>query len=221
MPSGKIKSFSSQKGFGFIAHENGESVFFHISSVQKDSVDNVRSGALVSFDENPTPKGLRAENVAVIEKSIDKLVAPKGDDFFVSKSDKVGRENMVAFARAPVTVEAKGDPQVAVEKLKSKAKAIGCNALINLKRDRRTGSSGNYQFTIHVISAEPALVKRRVPTLNPNEAESSIEATEKEIEEIKKATLGDELIPDDTGLLVFVVAIAVLLFVLLFLGAAL
>jgi len=42
MPTGKIKFYSTDKGYGFIAQDNGEDIFFHRSSVQ--STEEIRVG---------------------------------------------------------------------------------------------------------------------------------------------------------------------------------
>ena len=62
MAQGKIKKLISEKGFGFIEGERGE-VFFHKSSVESVSFEDLREGQLVEYQEGEGPKGPRAENV--------------------------------------------------------------------------------------------------------------------------------------------------------------
>jgi CspA family cold shock protein len=62
MASGTIKRIARDKGFGFIRDSGGQEYFFHRSSVL-GSFDSLNVGQRVSFDEVPSPKGPRANNV--------------------------------------------------------------------------------------------------------------------------------------------------------------
>ena len=51
MPIGTVKFFNTQKGFGFIAPEDGSSdVFVHISAVEQAGMGALREGQRLSFD---------------------------------------------------------------------------------------------------------------------------------------------------------------------------
>jgi CspA family cold shock protein len=51
MPSGTVKWFNTERGFGFIGpHGGGKDVFVHISAVQRAGMDCLREGAKVTFD---------------------------------------------------------------------------------------------------------------------------------------------------------------------------
>jgi CspA family cold shock protein len=65
MPQGVIKKLVSDKGFGFIAGERGE-LFFHSSSVQGTTFEDLREGQTVEYTEGRGPKGPRAESVSVV-----------------------------------------------------------------------------------------------------------------------------------------------------------
>lgn len=60
---GTIKRLVSDKGFGFIATDDGPEYFFHQSSCQQTSFDELREGQTVTFDVGNGPKGPRGENV--------------------------------------------------------------------------------------------------------------------------------------------------------------
>ena len=64
MPQGTIKKLVSDKGFGFIAGDNGE-LFFHHSAVEGGMFEDLREGQTVEYTEGRGPKGPRAENVRV------------------------------------------------------------------------------------------------------------------------------------------------------------
>jgi CspA family cold shock protein len=65
MPKGTIKKLVANKGFGFIQGERGE-LFFHHSAVQGTTIEALREGQSVEFEEGRGPKGPRAENVRVV-----------------------------------------------------------------------------------------------------------------------------------------------------------
>lgn len=61
--NGKVKRLVSDKGFGFIAAEDGVEYFFHQSACQGVSFSELREGQSVTFDKGQGPKGPRGENV--------------------------------------------------------------------------------------------------------------------------------------------------------------
>jgi CspA family cold shock protein len=62
MPQGTIKKLIANKGFGFIEGERGE-LFFHHSALSGATIETLREGQAVTYDEGRGPKGPRAENV--------------------------------------------------------------------------------------------------------------------------------------------------------------
>lgn len=71
MNTGTVKWFNSEKGFGFIANDNGgDDVFVHFSSIVSDNgYKSLNEGQAVSFDVEPDPKNsskLRAKNVQAL-----------------------------------------------------------------------------------------------------------------------------------------------------------
>ena len=51
MPVGTVKFFNTQKGFGFLAPDDGSSdVFVHVSAVEKAGMGALREGQRLSFD---------------------------------------------------------------------------------------------------------------------------------------------------------------------------
>ena len=67
MATGTVKWFSSQKGFGFIAREEGEDVFVHRSNIAGGGYDAMlEEGQKVEFEVGPGRKGEEARNVRPI-----------------------------------------------------------------------------------------------------------------------------------------------------------
>lgn len=66
---GTVALFKSQENFGFIeTDEMDDDVFFHISEVAGDSVNE---GDTVEFDQEDGDKGPKATNVSVVEGDVD------------------------------------------------------------------------------------------------------------------------------------------------------
>jgi CspA family cold shock protein len=65
MQNGTIKKLVSERGFGFIAAEDGKEYFFHRSGTNGD-FDGLQGGERVSFEVETSPKGPRAAKVQVL-----------------------------------------------------------------------------------------------------------------------------------------------------------
>jgi CspA family cold shock protein len=68
MPSGTIKRIVREKGFGFIRGDRGDEYFFHRSGIEGD-FDRLSEGQAVTFEEEPSQKGLRAGHVRAQQHS--------------------------------------------------------------------------------------------------------------------------------------------------------
>ena len=67
MAQGTVKWFNAEKGFGFIAQENGgDDVFVHYSAIQTQGYKSLDENQKVEFDVTSGPKGPQAENVRPI-----------------------------------------------------------------------------------------------------------------------------------------------------------
>jgi CspA family cold shock protein len=67
MPTGKVKWFKDEKGYGFIAGDDGKEVFCHYSAIQVSGFRSLREGQKVQYDVEQGDKGLRAANVVPLE----------------------------------------------------------------------------------------------------------------------------------------------------------
>lgn len=66
MSTGKVKWFSGEKGFGFIAQDDGGAdLFVHFSAIQGDGYRNLNEGDEVEFEVGQGQKGPQARNVVV------------------------------------------------------------------------------------------------------------------------------------------------------------
>jgi cold shock protein len=64
MPTGKVKMFNEEKGFGFIQPDDGTGdVFFHVSALRDG--DEITKGKAVTFEMGVDPKSGKAKAVSV------------------------------------------------------------------------------------------------------------------------------------------------------------
>ena len=70
MSNGTVKWFNAEKGYGFIADDDGgNDVFVHVSAIQADGFKTLNEGQKVTFSTEPDPKNsdkLRAVDVVVV-----------------------------------------------------------------------------------------------------------------------------------------------------------
>ena len=66
MPTGTVKFFNAEKGFGFISREGADDVFVHFSNIIGDGYKTLDEGQQVEFEIAPGRKGEEAKNVRTI-----------------------------------------------------------------------------------------------------------------------------------------------------------
>jgi cold shock protein len=67
MPTGTVKWFSDEKGFGFITPDDGgRDLFVHHTSITADGYRSLSEGLKVSYEEESAAKGPKAINVTKI-----------------------------------------------------------------------------------------------------------------------------------------------------------
>ena len=68
MPTGKVKWFNDQKGFGFIAPDaGGKDLFVHYSEVQASGFRSLQEGQAVEYQVAESDKGPKATAVKPIQ----------------------------------------------------------------------------------------------------------------------------------------------------------
>lgn len=63
---GKVKWFSDQKGYGFIARDNSPDVFVHYTAIQMEGFRTLKEEETVQFELLDGPKGPQAVNVSKV-----------------------------------------------------------------------------------------------------------------------------------------------------------
>ncbi len=94
MPTGRIKYYNLDKGFGFIAQDNSEEdVFLHSSAIKHADYEELRVGQRVKYNVVEGDKGLVAKNVEILLTPTErrwlrqgKTIIPKGYSGFPAQS---------------------------------------------------------------------------------------------------------------------------------------
>jgi len=67
MAKGKVKRIIRERGFGFIAAEDGREIFFHRNELQNVDFDGLMEGDQLEFDVVKGQKGPAAANIKKME----------------------------------------------------------------------------------------------------------------------------------------------------------
>ncbi len=90
MPTGKVKFFDTEKGFGFLSRDDGGDVFVHASALP-DGVETLPTGSRVEFGVADGKKGEQALSVRLLDPlpSIVKAQRRPADDMAVIVEDLI------------------------------------------------------------------------------------------------------------------------------------
>ena len=89
MPTGKVKFYDDEKGFGFITSDEGDEVFLHASALPAGAT--VRAGTRLEFGIADGKRGAQALSVRVLDApvSLTKINRKPADDMAVIVEDVV------------------------------------------------------------------------------------------------------------------------------------
>lgn len=89
MPTGKVKFYDDEKGFGFITSDDGQQVFLHASALPAGV--SVKPGTKLEFGIADGKKGAQALSVRVLEEppSLVKMSRKPAEDMSIIVEDLV------------------------------------------------------------------------------------------------------------------------------------
>lgn len=89
MPTGKVKFYDQEKGFGFIASDEGDEVFLHASALPDGAV--VKAGTKLEFGIADGKRGAQALSVRILDAkpSLARANRKSADDMSIIIEDLV------------------------------------------------------------------------------------------------------------------------------------
>jgi CspA family cold shock protein len=89
MPTGKVKFYDQEKGFGFIASDEGDEVFLHASALPEGAV--VKAGTKLEFGIADGKRGAQALSVRILDAkpSLARANRKSADDMSIIVEDLV------------------------------------------------------------------------------------------------------------------------------------
>ena len=90
MPTGKVKRFDAERGFGFAANDDGGEVFVHASALPEGTT-TLKPGAKIEFGVAEGRRGLQALSVRLVDPlpSVSRATRKPAEDMTVILEDVI------------------------------------------------------------------------------------------------------------------------------------
>lgn len=171
---GRVKTYLSNKGYGFIKGDDGKDYFFHVDEFKTSKeVENICEETYVDFEQAVTPKGYKAVQCKLLnEIEVNTYVTP--NNFMTSKTKTVKGWELLETGNWMVFGSSKDSPDQAKQFAINRAKKVGANVIFDLEYYKTTGEEDNrsifdspnykggvYRYTIHNFSARTGIVGKK------------------------------------------------------------
>ncbi|MDX1589193.1 MAG: cold shock domain-containing protein [Oleiphilaceae bacterium] len=105
MPQGKVKWFNNAKGYGFIIEDgDSEDLFAHFSAIQMEGYKTLKAGERVSFDKEPSAKGIHAINIVPLDRPVGNSGSGQASRGRGEQREQESRQNQPPGAQSNATV---------------------------------------------------------------------------------------------------------------------
>ena len=90
MPTGQVKFYDADKGFGFVQGDDGQEVFLHVTALPAD-VTQLRAGTKLEYGIADGRRGPQALSVRVVEApaSVTRMKRKSADDMAIVVEDLI------------------------------------------------------------------------------------------------------------------------------------
>jgi cold shock CspA family protein len=163
---GSVKTFVTEKGYGFIVGDDGKDYFFRLEAFSNQShKDALCDDSIVDFEPSANTKGYRAKNCSLINASdVHTFEIPR--EMPTSLSSTIKGWDVIESGDWIVHGSSRISPDEARHDLNYKARSVLANALIDVSYYKTTGSEagtgqGIHHYTIHNFRARIAMVAKR------------------------------------------------------------
>ena len=162
--TGTIKTYLTDKNYGFIKGDDKKDYFFHKSSIDNHDLEKICDGALVTFDQKATPKGYNAIKISINSASNIKYKTP--DEIYTSKNKNIKGWDNICMSNWIIHGSSRNSPDEAKIDMIDGASLVGANTILNMEYYKTTGSeagtgNGTYHYTIHNFRGNPANIGKK------------------------------------------------------------
>ena len=154
MPTGRIKYYNLNKGFGFIAQDSSEEdVFLHSSAIKYAECEELRVGQRVKYTVVEGEKGLVAKNVEVLLTPTErrwlrqgKTIIPRGYSGFPSQNQDQFHDQNETSSDKPEDENSNTDAKHTGERLRKQPQKGNSTTKTEIDREGKEHSSRQLSF---------------------------------------------------------------------------
>lgn len=163
---GIVKTYLSQKQYGFIKGDDGKDYFFHYSAFKnKNDTDKLCEGLYLQFEQKATPKGYAATQIELLNKNVA-INYEIPETIYTSKSSQIKGWDLIQSSNWRVHGTSRNSPDAAKDEMIQGAAFIGANSLLNMQYYKTTGSeagtgNGTHYYTIHNFSGVASNIAKK------------------------------------------------------------